>query len=184
MTWEPTLPADNSKIRNLGTEIRPNWEAIQEGNASFLPQALNLKNRTLLSPTPANPTAISGSYILFSKEDAVSGIPELFGINKNSNVTQFTNGTQTLDPITGSASLGNGLIIKWGTVSPNLAGVNVTYPTAFPTAGVSVQLTAIAYTGTATTAIATPLGTNGKTGFTALVSHFVSVSFSYIAIGY
>lgn len=183
MTWDPSLPADNSKIRNLGTEIRPNWEAIQEGDASFLPEALNLKNRTLLSPTPANPTAIADSYILFSKEDIVSGVPELFGINENSIVTQLTNGAQTID-FNGSSFLPGGLIIKWGTANLSNVDTTITYPTPFPTATfvVTLQLSDVFNAGVENYAYRanayTAASFKGYYGYNGIRS------FVYIALGY
>ncbi len=184
MTWDPTLPADNSKIRNLGTEIRPNWEAIEEGDASFLPQALNLKNRTLLSPTPADPTAISGAYVLFSKESTETGISELFGINANSVVTQFSNAANVLDLFTGSFFIPGGLIIKWGAVI-NLNDTPVTYPVPFPNGTISVQLTAKGVSGAGTSIPSYVLTSpNGKEGFTLYTAVGSAVTYSYLAIGY
>jgi len=69
MAFDKTQPKDTTKIRNLGTVIRPNFLSILEADSSFKPYAINLQNRTALgvSNTPAT---ISGSSILYTRADA------------------------------------------------------------------------------------------------------------------
>lgn len=88
MAWDILQPTNTTKIRNLGVVIRPNWAAIQQADSTFLPNAINFKNRTP-SVVPINPAAIATSYITFCKEDG-AGNPELFGISPSSQIIQFT----------------------------------------------------------------------------------------------
>lgn len=114
MAFDVTLPADTTKIRNLGTVIRPNWVAIQDGESTFKPKAVNFNNRTVSGPSN-NPTAIADTFILFSKQDA-AGNPELYGINQSSNVIQLTRGTPTV-AASGSTFLPGGVLLVWATSS-------------------------------------------------------------------
>lgn len=88
MAWDSTQPTNVTKIRNLGVVIRPNWQAIEQADATFQPQALNFKDRTVAG-LPVNPTAIANTFISFCKE-ASAGNSELYGIDENSNVIQFS----------------------------------------------------------------------------------------------
>lgn len=111
MAFDETQPTDTTKIRNLGVVIRPNWEAIVEGDSTFQPWATNYASRTPLAVTN-DPTAIEHAYILYSKDDA-SGVSQLYGIDENSVITQFTNGAQQTG-INGYSSLHGGMKIQWG----------------------------------------------------------------------
>ena len=110
MTFDPSQPTDDTKIRDLSTVITPNWEAIQGADASFKPIGINFNNR---NPLPSNddPTAIANAYILYCKEDP-GAIPELFGIDAASNVLQFTGGPSTLNN-NGHTFLIGGLLFQW-----------------------------------------------------------------------
>jgi len=88
MVWDKTLPSNTSKIRNIGVEVRPNWDAIESGDSTLKPQAINLADRTPLV-APNDPTAIAASVILYSKQDA-SAKPQVFGIDPDSVITQLT----------------------------------------------------------------------------------------------
>ena len=88
MAYDPTQPTDSTKIRNLGTVIRPNWQAIEDADSSFKPVGINLDNRTPLV-VPNDPVAISETVIPYCKDD-VAGDPQLFVIDQSSNVTQLT----------------------------------------------------------------------------------------------
>lgn len=74
MTFNPGEPQDTTKIRNLGTVIRPNFLTILEGHTSFKPYAINLQNRTplVVSNDPAN---IAGSTQYYTKNDG-GGVAE------------------------------------------------------------------------------------------------------------
>jgi len=112
MAFDATEPTDTTKIRNLGTVIRPNWTAIQTADSSFKPNAINFTDRTVAS-IAVNPTAIADAYIAYCKTDA-SGNSELFGINDLSGVIQFTRGIPTLTAA-GNIFLPGGVLIQWKT---------------------------------------------------------------------
>jgi hypothetical protein len=176
MTWDPTLPADDTKIRNLGTVIRPNWEAIEEGDISFRPQSINLLNRNSISPV--TPVANTGSYIIFSKPDSLTGVPELFGINANSNVTQLTNGLPTIG-LSGSTFIPGGLLLKWGTISTaSTATTAFTYSSAFPTNTIAVFISG---NGTSTR-YNFSIVSESNTGFSVTTS--IAGTYTYLALGY
>lgn len=130
MVWDITQPTDTTKIRNLGIVIRPNWQAIQEADATFKPYAMNFDNRTPLA-VPNDPTAIADSYILYCKEDT-AGNPELFGIDPSSVISQFTSTDRTLAQ-TGYALLAPGFLLQWGRgfMAGGTASLTVTFPKAF-----------------------------------------------------
>lgn len=126
-TWSATDPTDTEKIRLLGQVIRPNWNAIETADSSFLPQAINFKNRTP-SIVPINPAAIADSLIAFSKDDA-SSVAQLFSINENSEIEQLTGnlssntlnkggGTYYTYKIPGAL----GIILKFGQCNSNTYG--------------------------------------------------------------
>lgn len=118
MAFDTTQPTDTTKLRLVGNVIRPNWVAIQDGESTFKPIAINLNNRTVSGPTN-DPTAIANTFIVYSKEDA-GGNPELYGINESSQVTQLTKGIPTITN-QGHTFLAGGLILSWanGTFSNN-----------------------------------------------------------------
>lgn len=116
MAFDKTEPQDTTKIRNLGTVIRPNWVAIQEGESTFLPWSINLANRTPIAP-PDDPAAIANAFLLYCKDDAL-GNAELFGINESSNVVQFTKGASSPGS-SGTTFIPGGVILKWGQASAN-----------------------------------------------------------------
>ena len=95
MVFEPANPTDTEELRRLGTVIRPNWVAIQQGEATFKPYSINFDNRTALVVAD-DPTAIADTFILYSKDASTTTPlltePELFGINENGNIIQFTMG--------------------------------------------------------------------------------------------
>ncbi len=88
MPWDATQPADVTKIRNLGVVIRPNWQAIQTGDATFRVQSFNLLDRTVAA-LPNNPVAIADTAITYCKQSA-AGNSELYMIDENSNVIQMS----------------------------------------------------------------------------------------------
>lgn len=147
MAFDKTQPTNTTKIRNLGTVIRPNWVAIEEGNSSFKPQALNLNNRTVLGIAP-NPTAIPNSMVLFSKSDA-SGKTQLCTIDPDSHVTQISAAVAPLSAQNGYSWLPGGMLIQWGIVDAPVGNSgNFTFPVAFSGTPYSITLTFIRTAGT------------------------------------
>lgn len=88
MAWDITQPTNTTKIRNLGIVIRPNWQAIEEGDSTFKPQAFNLTDRTVAG-LPVNPTAIADAIVVYCKE-STAGNSEFYVIDENSNVIQLS----------------------------------------------------------------------------------------------
>jgi len=149
MAWNAALPANNEKIRNLGTVIRPNWEALQQGDdvgvsGMLEMRSVQLDNRTGLAANN-NPITNAGTHYLFSKNDS-GGTQEGFAKDSAGNVIQFTNGgkigsTSTsyeansvrLTSLTFDGSVtynANNLIRAWGIVAS--AGTSFVTNKGFP----------------------------------------------------
>lgn len=177
MAYLVTEPTDNTKLRNLGVVIRPNWVAIEDGDATFLPKAINFNNRTVSGPTN-DPTAITNAFVMYSKEDS-AGNAELFGINENSDIIQFTKGLPTF-ATPGEIFLTGGIILKWGTVSISSTSANLTYATAFPNNTLAVLLTQFENSFT----------TNPPIAFSYTATKFTHIKeggtrlYTYLALGY
>jgi len=90
MVFDSSQPKDTTKLRLLGDVIRPNWEAIEEGDETFKPKAINLIKGS-------DPSSIADTFRLYSKDDG-SGGTELFGVNAGGEKT-------------------GGLILSWGSGS-------------------------------------------------------------------
>lgn len=141
MVWDATQPTNTTKIRNLGVVIRPNWDAIQLGDPTLLPQSINFANRTPL-PAVNDPAAIANSYILYCKEDA-SGNPQLFGIDQASRISQFTTSVTPTSAASGFTFLPGGMVIQWkhtGNIGSNADSVQ-TFPVAFSADPYSIVIT-------------------------------------------
>ena len=98
MAFDKAQPQDTTKIRNLGVVIRPNWVAIEEGDSTFRPYAINLQNRTPL-PVSNDPTNIADTSIFYVKDDG-SGNPEAYVEDGSANVVQLTEGGRLGGPST------------------------------------------------------------------------------------
>jgi len=96
MTWDITTPANNEKIRNLGTVGRAHWEAIQnadlDGPVFLQYRSLQIGDRTALGVAVDPAVAASTAYI-YSKNDVApaAGLQELFIRDAASNIMQVTN---------------------------------------------------------------------------------------------
>ena len=95
MAWDATLPGNAEKIRSLGTVIRPNWEAIEQGDdvgvATMLEmRSVQLDNRTGLAANN-DPQTNAGTHYLYSKDDG-GGVQEAFTKDSAGNIIQLTNG--------------------------------------------------------------------------------------------
>jgi hypothetical protein len=178
MAWVITEPTDSTKIRNLGIVIRPNWAAIDSGDATFKPKALNFADRTVAG-IAVDPTAIADAFIMYCKTDT-AGNSELYGINETSGILQFTRGVPTVGT-SGSLFLVGGVILKWGQFTMSGTSWPVSYVGgAFPTNTLCVNLSPMN---------STAASSNYRTGSWSAGSfniHTNSVSgamFTYIAIG-
>lgn len=112
MTFDPTQPTNTTLLRDLGVVIRPNWEAIESGDDSFLPQSINLANRTPLA-VPNNPAALANTVKLFCKDDS-AGNEQVYGIDSSSNIQQITRYLDFLSANTGYSYLLENILVRWG----------------------------------------------------------------------
>ena len=174
MAWDATQPADNTKIRNLGTVIRANNEAIGTGDTTFTPESVNYANRTPLGSTN-NPSALSDSYRVYCKEDANSNA-ELFGIDDAGKISQLTSRRSSVAS-TGYSMIAPGLMMQWSSesISGATGTATVTFPVAFSSTVFNAQATfgtnvttgtITAKTFTATTMelrVSTPSNSSAKT---------------------
>jgi len=170
--FDKTEPSNTIKLRNLGIGIRPNWEAIESADSTFVPHALNLTDRTAAG-LANDPTALADAIIMYSKQDG-SANPQLFSIDPSSIITQLT-GLSYVATQNGYVTLAGGIIIKWGTGTGINAGVTNTFPVAFPNNCWSVQMVTMG------TKAGSGVGTITKTNFVAFTDGSVTVR--YIAIG-
>lgn len=119
MPFDKSQPTNTTKIRNLGTVIRPNWDAIELGDASFKPIALNLANRTP-AVVPIDPAAIANVYQLYCKEDS-HGNKQIYAEDPNAKIMQITNSATPVSAVHGYTWLPGGFLMQWGYVTA-LAG--------------------------------------------------------------
>lgn len=181
MTFDPTQPTDTTKLRNIGTVIRPNWSAINTGDASFLPQAINLVNRTSV-PVASDPTAIANTYILYCKANG-AGHVVLYGIDPNSVITQIGNYVAPSSAQSGYSWLAGGMLIQWGQ-SAVASGTNtISFPIAFSGTAYSVTITPFRSNSNVDQVYLSP-GTISSTQFGCRNTSSAGItSISWIAIG-
>jgi len=106
MAWDKTQPQGSTKIRNLGDVITPNWDAIETGDTTFKPQAINL------AFSGAAPAHLDDTIRLYSIKDG-SGIPQAYTIDQNDVITKLSGGSLTAAS-PGKMILPNGLTMIWG----------------------------------------------------------------------
>ncbi len=141
MSWDASQPTDTTKIRNLGVVIRPNWSAIERGDPSLKPWAINLTNRTQLTISD-DPDIIEDSYIVYSKEET-DGVAQLWGVDFNNNKTQLTSSEFQLEQ-NGFVLLPPSLWFQWGratVITPEGGTFAVTFSKEFGAIPFSVQAT-------------------------------------------
>ena len=171
-------PTNTVKIRDLGTTIRPNFEAIQTGDSSFQPQSINFTDRTA-AEVAVDPTAIEDAYVMYCKTDA-AGNSELFGINETSGIIQFTRGVPTIGT-SGSIFLPGGVILKWGQFTMSGTVATITYVGgAYPTNTLMVSVCPMNTAGANSTY---RVGSWTATTFNIHTASTTSAQFTYIAIG-
>ncbi len=83
MGWNKSAVATNEKLRLLPTKINSNTKAIEEADETsgtpILQRAVLLPDRSDAAiATAANPTVVGATTYLFSKQDAVNLVQELF----------------------------------------------------------------------------------------------------------
>lgn len=132
MTFPNGEPADNTKIKDLGSVLRTLFQKIQEGNSEFFPWQTNYQDR-VTAGTSADPTAIDDDIILYGRDDSTSNKCELFVKNEDDNIVQLTDGV----PIINNTALSAGetflpganvggtvfaLGLKWGSIQFSTTG--------------------------------------------------------------
>jgi len=87
MSFDASKPANDEKIRNLGTVIRANWLAIQQADSTFQPWAVNFVDRSTIVGSNT-PTAITDVGQVYARNDGSE--TELFWQDDQSNELQLT----------------------------------------------------------------------------------------------
>ena len=146
MAWDLTQPTNTTKIRNLGTVIRPNWVAIAEADSSFLPYAINLVDRTNAAISPEDPATIAKSSIAYSKQDS-NGDTQAYCINStdagSSQIYQLSGNryTETTNSGTAGGTLygtsfytteGERIVEYSGLTASHSGNYTVLFPAAYP----------------------------------------------------
>ena len=184
MAWDRLEPTDTTKIRNLGTVLRPNFQAIDSGDSTFKPIAINLSDRDTdpLSGS-SNPTAIADAFLMYCKQDSF-GNPELFGIDASSIISQFTQTARTLAQ-TGFCVIPPGIKIQWGRGTMSGGTTAVVFPEAY--SGIAWIVMVTLYGNTVTGSTPKPFGATSitATGFnaTALNGAGATFAFGWFSIG-
>lgn len=135
------------------------------------------------------------NFALRAFSDAGVSLGDVFEVTRSTRKTDFKvnpsiNGSEVIkasDFVTnastsGSMTLPNGIIMKWGSGSTTNGAANVTYPVAFPTAVYNVQLT-IGGGDAAQTLNAMKIGTSVRTAFNAYGPLGTTYNFYWFAIG-
>lgn len=111
MTYDPNVPAATQRISDTQAPIQTNFDFIQKGNPTFLPESINLNNRTQIGPINNDPDTLANAFRLYCKEDGDNN-PELFGRNEEGDILQFTKGAPDLLD-SGHTFLIGGLRFQW-----------------------------------------------------------------------
>ena len=185
MAFDKTLPTDSSKIRKLGEEIRPNWVAIEQAETTFVPIALNLKDRTEAGTVPEAAAQIDDAVVVYAKQDADTDV-QLYATAKDNLgavwIKQLTSGTAAIiNPGLGGANdygikTPFGITICWGNYNPGGASEPIAFAIAFKAAttpGITLA------GGSPKYAMFQTLTENGFT----VVGSAATFSGSYIAVG-
>jgi len=83
MAWDTNLPADTTKIRDLGVVIRANNTAIAGGDTSLAPPRWNISNTGGVPPATASMVRIYG-------DNDSAGNAQIFTIDPSSNKSRIT----------------------------------------------------------------------------------------------
>lgn len=170
MTWDPSLPANNSLVRLSPGYIRTNWNAIQEGEVPY--------KKLQLSKQVANPTRANDIGWLYVKQ--INSQEELFyqddrnpalvtQITKNNRIgtpTQGVNASNFIMDSTGFTYGINQMIVATG--SFNSSGALVS----------GVNMVAVSHTGTGRYTVAINADVVLNANYKVLVSCLNDGSFS------
>lgn len=145
MAYNNAIPAANDLISQSQSDIQQNFAAIQtliEVNHGTFGAATEGKHKfTSLVEQGAAPVTAANEIALYTKE--IGGISALFLRHESAGTEVDITTAVKASP--GTCTLPCGIILKWGTGSVSsgqqTSGV-VTFSTAFPTAALSVVITA------------------------------------------
>ena len=166
MVFDKTKPKDTSKIRNLGSEIRANINAIVDAEDSFMPKAQNFTDRDA-EGLSSDPSPIADAVIAYCKQND-DGDPRLFNIDPDSNIFQLLGGNLTDHGSSNyTLELGVGLTLKFGKSTASGSGVTTVFDEPYPNNHLGVVLSVVGYTD--------GIGESGVTvnGFRANLSSFM-----------
>lgn len=152
-------------------------------------------NVTAGGATVTGTTTLGGALSVTSGGAAVTGNSSVSGtlaVSSTVTAANGTNGTQVVNfgqfpatlATTGTTTLPNGLIIKWGTGAIFSGVGSVTYATAFPHATLNVQLTISSGAAAATQDALIVGAAVTAAGFPAYGNAASTLSFFWLAIGY
>lgn len=121
-TFDQDQPADNVAARLLPSVTRANFKGLYRGDSSVKQWALNLADRDTGDPTPTEPAAIDGAFLLWAEKTGAGSNDPLALWSKTWD--DDTNPKYKLfDPnyiniaASGQVSLPGGLIVKWGSAA-------------------------------------------------------------------
>lgn len=149
--YNPNIPAGTDNLSTSAGEIQNNFSQanlifdVDHFKFNYATTASRGMHRVVTFPEiPAVPTPTLLKGVLFTK--SVSSASELCFANKDGNGVLWRGGTGTglvagTISGTGTMTLPNGLILKWGSVSASTSGTAVGFAAAFPTNLFNVQLT-------------------------------------------
>jgi len=184
MAWNEDKPGNDEKIRNLGTVIRANWDAILKGDENtdgvtgMLEQySVQLANRSDVASS-ADPTVNEGTHYIYAKEDD-EGNQEAFMQDSDGNdpiqVTQggllgsdVTDiGFDTISPDQGTNVFNEfNFVTHWGIFDQNGATIGTAYGITCSAPAPSSGLYTISFDSDVTSAnyavFITPLNTSNN----------------------
>lgn len=131
MTWDPSRPSNDEKIRNMGQNVfRPFWDAIEQASENASENKLrqwgvNLIDRSTVGGASLNPPEIEDTGTVYVRDDGAH--PELFFRDTQGNFVQITKdgslGSATGAVFNSVSFNGNDfMIIRWANYSYGVVG--------------------------------------------------------------
>jgi len=143
MAWSRAKPDDNGIIRSAPSEIRANWDEIEQNDTGVYANALNQWSVHLLDRNhadctgPAQPVSIDDVGMLYCNNSSGSNQLYYQDGESSANRIQLTRSTEVTDAANGQTFLPGGFLIQWFTAVINKSTVSsglttITFPTEFP----------------------------------------------------
>ena len=172
MPWDPSLPADNTKLRLAPAMIRANWQALETGTLPF--------DNVQLQEQAGDPASAANTGFLYAKQSGAR--TQAFYESDNGTVYQLSGLVITSAAQAAPNSGTNygittpwGLIMNWGTI----VMVNLSVPISFAVPFATIHALTHGVRGAGAVELNASAVTNN--GFTAIIS--VAGTISYFAIG-